>query len=74
MLTESDVPGALLSEPLESHTCPALRWWLTCHGISAPMSWNKAKLISRSVLIHMTDALLVTTLVLLLHYQLCNTI
>ena len=27
-MTESDVPGAHLSEPLASHTMPELRWWL----------------------------------------------
>ena len=25
-LTESDIPGAALSEPLEAHTLPALKW------------------------------------------------
>ena len=27
-LTEDDIPGAALAEPLESHTVPALKWWL----------------------------------------------
>lgn len=26
-LTESDIPGASLSEPLETHTIPELKWW-----------------------------------------------
>lgn len=48
-LTEQDIPGAFLDEPLESHTIPALRWWLLCHGIQAPTSWKKPKLIARLV-------------------------
>ena len=48
-LTESDIPGALLSEPLASHTMPELRWWLLCRGIKVPTSWNKHKLLSRLV-------------------------
>ena len=27
-LTESDIPGAFLSEPMASHTVPQLTWWL----------------------------------------------
>ena len=27
-LTEDDIPGAALTEPLESHTVVALKWWL----------------------------------------------
>ena len=46
-LTEDDIPGAILDEPLESHTMPSLRWWLLCRGVHAPTSWNKPKLISR---------------------------
>lgn len=46
-LTESDIPGATLHEPLESATVHALRWWLLCHGIQAPTSWRKAKLIEK---------------------------
>ena len=46
-LTERDIPGAALEEPLEGHTVPALRWWLLCHGIQAPTSWKKPKLIER---------------------------
>ena len=34
-LTESDIPGAALSEPLEAHTLPALKGCLLCHGIKA---------------------------------------
>ena len=32
-LTAADIPGADLSEPLESHAVPALRWWLLCRGL-----------------------------------------
>ena len=46
-LSENDIPGARLSEPLESHNVQALRWWLLCHGIKAPSSWKKSNLISR---------------------------
>ncbi len=31
-LTESDIPGAALSEPLEVHTVQALKWCLLCHA------------------------------------------
>ena len=31
-LTATDIPEATLSEPLESHSIPALRWWLLCRG------------------------------------------
>ena len=47
VLTPADIPGADISEPFESHTMPALRWWLLCRGISAPSSWRKKKLIER---------------------------
>ncbi len=46
-LTETDIPGAILNEPLESATVPALRWWLLCRGIRAPTSWKKAVLIEK---------------------------
>ena len=46
-LTEADISGAVLKEPLESHAIPALRWWLLCHGIRVPTSWKKPKLIDR---------------------------
>ena len=32
-LTESDIPGALLNNPIERHTMPQLRWWLMCRSI-----------------------------------------
>ena len=37
-LTEGDIPGAKLEEPLESHAVHALRRWLLCHGIVVPTS------------------------------------
>ena len=46
-LTEKDIPGAVLEEPLESVTIPALRWWLLCRGIQVPTSLRKAKLIEK---------------------------
>ena len=48
-LTEADIPGASLDEPLDSHTIPALRWWLLCHGVTVPVSLKKPKLIERFV-------------------------
>ena len=45
--TESDIPGAFLSEPFSSHTIPQLTWWLLCRGIRAPTSWKKQKLIEK---------------------------
>ena len=46
-LTEADIPGSALSEPLEASSIPQLRWWLLCHGICAPTSWKKQRLIER---------------------------
>ena len=40
-LTERDIPGAILNEPLENATVPELKWWLLCCGIQAPSSWRK---------------------------------
>ena len=42
-LTATDihyVPGATVSEPLESHAVPALKWWLLCRGLKVPTSWR----------------------------------
>ena len=30
-LSKGGIPGASLSNPFESHTLPALPWWLLCH-------------------------------------------
>ena len=46
-LSEEDIPGACLSEPLESHNVQALKWWLLCRGITAPTAWKKSNLINR---------------------------
>ena len=32
-ITEDDIPGAALKEPLESHTVVTLKWWLLCRDI-----------------------------------------
>ena len=29
-LDEDDIPGASLSDPLDKHTIPELKWWLLC--------------------------------------------
>ena len=50
-LTEDDIPGAKLSEPLEKHINHALRWWLFCRGIQVPVSLTKLKLIARLFLL-----------------------
>ena len=47
VLTEEDIPGAALNEPLQKHTMPALRWWLLCHGIQVPTSCKKPNLIEK---------------------------
>ena len=46
-LSESDIPGAILQEPLENATVPELKWWLLCRGVEVPSSWRKPKLIER---------------------------
>ena len=46
-LSEEDIPGACLSEPLESQNVQALRRWLLCRGIRAPTTWKKSDLIKR---------------------------
>ena len=40
-LTEADIPGASLDEPLEAQNVAALKWWLFCHGIKVPSSSRK---------------------------------
>ena len=46
-LTERDIPGAFLSEPIDRPTMPELWWWLLCRGIQTTTSWKKQKLLSR---------------------------
>ena len=43
-LTEDDVLGAKLEEPLESATVPALKRWLLCHGIHVQIVPREASL------------------------------
>ena len=47
VLTEQNIPGAALNEPLDQHTMPELRWWLLCHGIQVTASLRKNQLIKR---------------------------
>ena len=47
LLTPVDIPGAELKEPFQTHTVPALRWWLQCRGYFLPTSLKKPQLISR---------------------------
>ena len=49
-LTEEDIPGASLEEPLDNHNMAALRWWLLCHGITSSTSTRKAQLIDKLVI------------------------
>ena len=51
-LTEDDIPGAALSEPLDSHTMPALKWWLLCRGIKVPSSWKKTTVDNKVIQYH----------------------
>jgi len=46
-LTEDDIPGASLKEPLEKHNIAALKWWLLCRGIQVSSSSRKMNLIER---------------------------
>ena len=46
-LTETDIPGASLEEPLDSQNIAALCWWLLCHGITPSSSAKKAQLIAK---------------------------
>ena len=47
VLTEADIPGATLKEPLEVHTIAALRWWLLCRGVQVSSTCKKPTLIER---------------------------
>ena len=55
-LTESDIPGAILTESMDRHTMPELRWWLLCRGIKAPTSWKKNRLLSKYSMLRYTAA------------------
>ena len=46
-LTEDDVPGASLDEPMEKQSVPAVKRWLLCRGIDIPTSTKKKKLLER---------------------------
>lgn len=46
-LTDADVDGAELNEPLERATVCALRRWLTCHGVNFAANTRKPELIER---------------------------
>ena len=37
-LTEADVSGASLEEPMDKHSIPALKQWLLCRGIEISTS------------------------------------
>ena len=46
-LTDVDIPGAHLEEPLDLHNVAALRWWLVCRGIKASSTLRKHELITK---------------------------
>ena len=46
-LTEVDVPGASLAEPLEKQSVPALKRWILCRGIETPSNARKKQLLER---------------------------
>ena len=58
-LTEDDIPGAALADPLQSHTVPALKWWLLFRGIKVPSSWKKEQLVRRWLIVVFKKNLLV---------------
>ena len=47
VLTEQDIRGAALNEPLDQHTTFEQRWCLFCHGIQVTASLRKNQLIKR---------------------------
>ena len=46
-LTEDDIDGAKLDEPLEKHNILSLKYWLLCRGIKSPSATKKAALMER---------------------------
>jgi hypothetical protein len=46
-LTDADIPGAHLEEPLDSHNVAALRWWLVCRGMKPSSTLRKQELIKK---------------------------
>ena len=52
VLTEADIPGASLREPLEVHNVAALKWWLLCRGVQVSSSCKKPDLIERYAVLH----------------------
>ena len=46
-LSENDIPGASLTEPLEAHNVAALKWWLLCRGIKVKSSSRKKEIIEK---------------------------
>ena len=46
-LTEVDVPGTLLEEPMDKHSIPALKRWLLCRGIETSSSVHKRQLLHK---------------------------
>ena len=54
-LTESDIPGAKFTRPIDSYTVTELKWWLLCRGVKMPTSWSKKQLISRYTIVLCSD-------------------
>ena len=47
ILTEDDVPGASLSEPMEKQSVPALKRWLLCRGVEVASNIRKKQLLDQ---------------------------
>ena len=47
ILTEDDIPGALIKEPFEMYTMHELQWWLLCQGVTVATSLKKGEIIRR---------------------------
>ena len=47
VLTEKDIPEAMLAESFDKHTIPKLQWWLLCRGVTVKTSVKKAEIIQR---------------------------
>ena len=57
ILAEFDIPGAILSEPMASHTMPELNWWLrkpaSFSGLATPIAFVcTSKQMSSALVFH----------------------
>ena len=47
VLTEDDVPGSSLSEPMEEQNVLALKWWLLCYDVEVASNIRKKQLLDQ---------------------------